>query len=99
MATVVRIFRPAKNAMQSGRGKIKHWVLEFEPSDAKRPDALMGWAGSRDTRSQLRLSFDSKEDALAYAQRNGFVARVQEPKERTVQPKNYADNFAFNRVL
>jgi hypothetical protein len=98
MATVVRIFRPAKSAMQSGRGKVKLWVLEFEPSDAKRPDALMGWAGSRDTRSQLRLSFDSKEDALAYAQRNGFVARVHEPKERTVQPKNYAENFAFNRV-
>ncbi|GAB3452472.1 ETC complex I subunit [Insolitispirillum peregrinum] len=99
MATVVRIYRPAKTAMQSGRGNLKAWVLEFEPTDAKKNDPLMGWAGSRDTRNQLRLRFDSKDAAIAYAQRNGFVVRLHEPTERTVKPKNYADNFAFNRVL
>lgn len=99
MATVVRIYRPAKTAMQSGRGNIKTWLLEFEPTDAKKNEPLMGWSGSRDTRNQLRLRFESKEAALAYAQRNGLIARVTEPTERTIKPKNYADNFAFNRIL
>ena len=94
-----RIFRPAKNAMQSGRGQSKAWVLEYEPSDRKTPDPLMGWNGSRDTLSQLRLKFDSKEAAIAFAQREGIEAEVIEPAPVVPsKPKNYSDNFSFYRI-
>ena len=93
----VRIFKPAKTAMQSGRGRTKDWVLEFEPSDAGRPDPLMGWVGSADTRKQVRLSFDSEAEAVAYARKHGHSFTVEKPKRRRIRPKAYADNFAFNR--
>ena len=89
----VRIFRPAKTAMQSGRAKTRTWMLEFDPTAPKVIDPLMGWVGSRDTRTQVRLAFDSKDAAIAYATRQGYEYYVDEPRERLVRPKNYADNF------
>ncbi len=95
--TEVRIYRPAKTAMQSGRHNLKRWVLEFEPAAGKRTDPLMGWIGSTDTRGQVRLGFDSKEEAVAFAKKNNLTTRVREPKRRRIKPKNYADNFSFHR--
>ena len=94
----VRIFKPAKTAMQSGQGKTRSWVVEFEPTDAARPDDLMGWVGSADTSKQVQLSFDNKEDAIAYAKKKGYAYTVSEPKPRKAKPKAYADNFAFDRI-
>ena len=93
----VRIFKPAKTAMQSGRGKTKDWVVEFEPTDAGRPDPLMGWVGSADTRKQVRLSFETEEEAVAYAKKQGYSYTVEKPKSRRIKPKAYADNFAYDR--
>lgn len=93
----VRIFQPAKTAMQSGRGNVKKWVLEFEPGSAKETDTLMGWTGSRDTRGQVRMRFATKEDAVAFAQKNNLSFQLADPKKRKIKPKNYADNFAFGR--
>ena len=93
----VRIFKPAKTAMQSGRGKTKEWVMEFEPTDRSTPDDLIGWVGSRDTRKQVTLHFHSKEEAIAYAKKNGHAYTVQEEKVRKIKPKAYADNFAYTR--
>ena len=73
MSKHVRIFQPAKTAMQSGRAKTKGWVMVFEPSDATRPDPIIGWNGSADTSRQVRLTFDSKEDAIEHARKNGFT--------------------------
>ena len=98
MARVVRIYRPARNTMQSGRGNTRKWVLEFEPADAKRNDALMGWAGSSDTQSQVRLRFATREEAEAYARRQGWKVRSSEPNQRVMQIRSYSDNFAFRRV-
>ena len=95
----VRIFKPAKTAMQSGRAKTKRWVLEFEPVEAAKPDALMGWAGSGDTYQQVNLFFDSCADAIQYAKSEGYAYRVIEEKTRKIHPKAYADNFAHNRVI
>lgn len=96
----VRIYRPAKNAMQSGRGNSRHWVVEFEPSDRKQPDPLMGWNGSRDTRAQVRLSFETKEEAVAFAEREGHSYVVSEERPvKAHKPKNYADNFRFDRIV
>ena len=91
--TEARIYRPAQNAMQSGRANTRKWVLEFEPAAAKIIDPLMGWTGSADTREQVHMTFDSKDMAVAFAKKNGLAFRVEEPKARRIRPKNYADNF------
>jgi len=94
----VRIFQPAKTAMQSGRARTRGWVMEFEPGARIDPDPLMGWAGSSDTRAQVRLNFESAEEAVAHAEKNGWTYTVQAAKRRRIRPKAYADNFAVNRT-
>ena len=94
---LARIFRPAKTAMQSGRGKTQDWVLEFEPASAKRIDPLTGWTQSTDTRGQLKLTFDTREEAVAYAQTHGIAFQLFEPKEPKRILKAYADNFSAAR--
>lgn len=93
-----RIYKPAQNAMQSGPGD-DHWVLEFEPAEKRRIDPLMGWTGSGDMRSQVKLKFETKEAALAYARKHGIVAIVQEPPKAkpVIRPMGYGGNFASNR--
>ena len=98
MGTKVRIYRPAKTAMQSGRANTRRWLVESEPSAPKQIDSLMGWTGSADTKGQVKLRFASKEEAVAYAERSGFSYEVHEPKERIVHKKNYSDNFSPNRL-
>ncbi len=94
----VRIFRPAKTAMQSGVADTKRWLLEYAPTAPKVVDPLMGWTGSAETGSQVRLRFASKEQAVAFAEKHGWDYRLFEPKERAVRPKSYADNFRYDRV-
>jgi hypothetical protein len=95
---VARIFKPSKTAMQSGRGRTKEWELQFEPSAAREIEPLMGWTSSADTQSQVRLSFETKEEAVTYAERNGIPYRVEEPAPRKLVKKSYADNFKFGRI-
>ena len=94
---LARIYRPAKTAMQSGKAKTREWVLEFEPASAHLPDPLMGWAQSTDMDGQVRLSFDTREEAIAYAQSHAIAFQVMEPKPVRRVIKAYADNFAFTR--
>ncbi|MGD9536045.1 MAG: ETC complex I subunit [Alphaproteobacteria bacterium] len=89
----VRIYQPSKTAMQSGRAKTHHWVLEFVSDQPLSIDSLMGWTGSRETRRQVLLRFDTKEEAIAYAKRQGYAYTVEEPQERVIRPKSYAENF------
>jgi hypothetical protein len=93
-----RIYKPAKTAMQSGTARTKEWVLEHESSVPRRIDPLMGWTSSSDTRTQVRLEFDTREEAIAYAERNGIPYRLDEPKPRGIVRKSYADNFKFGRL-
>jgi hypothetical protein len=94
-----RIYKPARNAMQSGSAKSKRWVLEFAPASRREVDPLMGWTSSNDTQSQVKLRFDSKEAALEYAQENGIEAVVSEPKTRkaNIRAGGYGENFATHR--
>lgn len=92
MATA-RIYQRPKNAMQSGRARTDQWMLEFEPGEAQRPDPLTGWAGSGDTRNQLRLRFPTLEAATAYAEREGIAYHVVAAPERKLKLQAYADNF------
>jgi hypothetical protein len=97
---LARIFRPSRNAMQSGKGKTQEWVLEFEPTDARRPDPLMGWTQTSDTSSsQLRLAFDTKEEAVRYAVQHEIAFQLIDPKPAKRIIKAYADNFAFGRKV
>lgn len=88
-----RIFQRPKNAMQSGRAGTDDWLLEFVPAEAKKPDPLMGWAGSGDVNRQVRLSFASVDEAKAYADKNGIEARVIPTPPRQLKIQAYADNF------
>jgi hypothetical protein len=94
---LARIFKPAKSAMQSGLARTKEWVLEFEPEQAKDLEPLMGWTSSTDTQGQVHLTFDTKDEAIGYAERHGIPYQVFEPKPRRASIKAYADNFKFNR--
>ena len=94
----VRIFKPAKTAMQSGEARTKESILEFEPAAPRSVDPLMGWTSSSDTRAQVRLEFDTKEEAIAYATREGLAYTLIEPKPRKPIRKSYADNFRFGRT-
>lgn len=94
-----RIYKPAKTAMSSGTAKTKSWVLDFTKNSAREIDPLMGWTSSNDTQAQVRLTFESKEAAVAYAKENGIDAVVTEPKPRkaNIRPGGYGENFATNR--
>ena len=92
-----RIYQPPKSAMQSGRAGTHHWVLEFEPAERRVADPLMGWIGSGDTQTQVRLGFATREEAVAYAERNGIVYEIERPVERRPHPRAYADNFGYGR--
>jgi ETC complex I subunit conserved region len=95
----VRIYRPAKTAMQSGpAGNAKQWVLEYEPTSPKKADRLMGWLGSPDTAQQVRLKFATQEDAVAFARRKGMDAQVTPEPQKAFRPKNYAENFSFAKL-
>ena len=94
---LARIYRPAKTAMQSGKARTHDWRLEFEPASARILDPLMGWTGSTDMNGQVRLGFETREEAVAYAERHGIPFRLHEPHEPPVIIKTYADNFATSR--
>ncbi|MCO6050813.1 ETC complex I subunit [Mesorhizobium sp. RP14(2022)] len=94
-----RIYSPAKTAMQSGKAKTGHWVLEFDPAAPRRIDPLMGYTSSTDMTSQVRLTFETREDATAYAEKHGIEYRVEEPQESKRRQISYSDNFRYDRKI
>jgi hypothetical protein len=94
---IARIFKPAKNAMQSGTAKTKDWQLDYEPEQPRQIEPLMGWTSSTDMRQQLTLRFESREEAIAYCEREGIPYQVIEPQPIARRRAAYSDNFAFRR--
>ncbi|MCR4267759.1 ETC complex I subunit [Nitratireductor sp. ZSWI3] len=94
-----RIFSPAKTAMQSGTAKTGYWILEFEPETPRKIDPLMGYTSSSDMKSQVRLTFATKEEAVAYAEKNGLAFRIEEPNKAKRRQVSYADNFRYDRKI
>ena len=92
-----RIYKPTQTAMQSGPARSQEWVLEYDPQVPREIDPLMGWTSSRDMHSQVKLYFTTKEEAIAYAEREGIAYRLDEPKPRVAVRKSYSDNFRFGR--
>jgi hypothetical protein len=97
---IVRIFVPPRSAMQSGKAKTQHWAVEYLPAEAKQLEPLMGWSGSGDTERQLRLTFPTKEAAIAWAAAKGLAYELEEPAPKPpIKPKVYADNFKYGRTV
>jgi hypothetical protein len=94
---LARIRLPAKTAMSSGKARTRRWVLEYEPAGKREPDPLMGWASTTDTLNQIRIQFDTLEEAVAFAERRGLDYAVEAPRPRSLKPKAYADNFRYDR--
>jgi hypothetical protein len=92
-----RIYRPARTAMQSGTAQTKHWVLDYEPEEARVVEPLMGWTSSGDMKQQLKLRFDTKDEAVAYCEKHGIPYQVFEEQLPERRRMAYADNFAFKR--
>jgi hypothetical protein len=84
--------------MQSGLAGTREWVLDYEPSPTARADPLMGWNGNGDTQLQVKLRFESRDEAVAYADKAGLSYDVEVPHERKVLPKSYSDNFRYGRI-
>lgn len=91
--TIARIYQRPKNALQSGRYRTDRWVFEYAPGEKQVADPLTGWAGSGDTRNQLRLLFPDLDAAKAYAERKGIAYHVVPAPTRTLKIQAYADNF------
>ncbi len=94
---LARIFRPSQSSMSSGRARTRDWLLEFEPASGRDQDPLMGWSSSSDMNGQIRMSFETEQEAVAYCQANGIAFQVAADKPRRHVIKAYADNFAANR--
>ena len=92
-----RIYRPARTAMQSGQANTKAWMLDYEPEQPRHIEPLMGWTSSGDMKQQIRLQFDSKDEAVAFCQREGIPYQVFESEPATRQRISYSDNFAYPR--
>jgi hypothetical protein len=94
---LARIFRPARTAMQSGKAKTEQWMLVYEPEAPLSVEPLMGYTASGDMLRQIKLSFDTKEDAIAYAERNGIPYQVEVDHKASPTLQAYSDNFRFGR--
>ncbi len=95
---VARIFKPARNAMQSGKGKAERWMLTYEPEVPLAVEPLMGYTSSADMKRQIKLHFDTQEEAVAYAQKNGIPYQVFEPHQDARRKISYSDNFRYGRL-
>lgn len=98
MTNKARIYQPTKTAMQSGKARTRQWILEYDTAEARFVEPLMGWTGAVGTLGQLTLKFDSRDEAVAYAEKHRIAYEVEEPQVRKLNRRAYADNFAFTRI-
>ena len=83
----IKIYKPSKSSMQSGLGKTKQWLAEYISEKDKIKDTLMGWNSSLDTKEQIKMFFDTKEQAIEWSKKNNQQFMIVEPKERKIKPK------------
>lgn len=91
--TIARISELDRRTTQSGKANAGLWLLEFERSEAMRPDPLTGWNGSGDTKPQVRINFKTREEAIAYAERHGIAYHLVPFTPVKMKIQAYADNF------
>lgn len=93
----IKIYKPSKTAMQSGNGKSKKWLAEYISEVETSKDNLMGWNSSADTKSQIKIFFDTKDQAVEWAKNNDYQYFIEEPRKRKIKIKSYASNFDINK--
>jgi len=93
----IKIYKPSKTAMQSGKGKTKKWIAEYISNVDSSKDSLMGWNASIDTKTQIKMFFETKEKAILWAKKNNYQYFIEEPKTKKLKPKSYASNFDYSR--
>ena len=93
----IKIYKPSKSAMQSGFGKTKKWLAEYISHEETVKDNLMGWNSSSDTKSQIKIFFDTKEQAILWANNNNYQYYVEDPKVKRLKIKSYSSNFDMRR--
>ena len=98
VTTKAQIYQPAKGSTQSGRARTRAWVVRVERRSPRQVEPVMGWTAGADMDQEVRLSFPTREAAVAYAEANGMEYSVAAPQARVVRAKAYADNFAFSRI-
>ena len=91
--TIARIIEVQRRTTQSGRARDGQWTLEIERQQPQRPDPLTGWSGSGDTNTQVRISFKTKDEALAYAKAKGLTVHLVPAAPVSMKIQAYADNF------
>jgi hypothetical protein len=91
----VKIYQPPKSTMQSGRARVSPWQIEYELETPRYPEPLMGWTASADTLNEVKLHFQTLEEAKAFAEKNGWDYTVAPAHERHLRPRNYIDNFRY----
>jgi hypothetical protein len=91
----VRIHQRSKAATQSGKSRTHSWILEFIPEKPAHRESLVGWHSSSDMNRQVFLSFPTKEQAIAFAEKKGLSCQIEVPAQHTVKPKSYGDNFRY----
>jgi hypothetical protein len=97
IAMTARIYKPARTAMQSGQANTKEWMLDYEPEQPRNVEPLMGWTSSGDMKQEVRLRFETKEEAIAFCEREGIPYQVFESTPPVRQRISYSDNFAYPR--
>ena len=93
----IKIYKPSKSSMQSGHRNTKKWLAEYISDTEQVKDTLMGWNSSLDTKSQIKVFFNTKEQAIEWAQKNNYQYFIEEPKVKKIKPKSYSSNFDMNR--
>ena len=93
----IKIYKPSKTAMQSGTGNTKKWLAEYISNEETTKDDLMGWNSSLDTMSQIKVFFDTKEQAVEWAKTNNYQYFIEEPKKKKIKIKSYASNFDIDK--
>ncbi len=95
----VRIYRPARSAMQAGQRKTRKWRLEFLAGVPQSVEALMGWTASNDTREQVAITFPDRDSAIQFAETHGLQYVLAMPAEPVSGHQSYADNFRPDRRI
>ena len=93
----IKIYKPNETAMQSGLRNTKQWLAEYISDSDNTKDNLMGWTSSVDTKSQIKIFFDTKDKAIEWAKHNNYQYFVEEPMIRKLKINSYSSNFDMNK--
>jgi NADH dehydrogenase (ubiquinone) Fe-S protein 4 len=98
LTIVYSIYKPTKPATQSGEWHGHHWRMDWDilSKGHRWENPLMGWQSSADFVQGTHINFKSKEDAIRFAEKQGYEYFVQEPNKRKIVPKAYANNFLWS---